>query len=759
MKRLFSSVWFGLFCLVLPQWASAQIFVPDHEFAPPPDHRRIIPYHWAPIEVASTKIAAQIHDTIASTIVEQEFYNPNGQPMEGSFLFPIPRGAQLDKFTMDIDGKQVDAELLGAGKARGIYEDIVRRMKDPALLEYAGRDLLKVHIFPIPAQGRKRLTFSYSQVLKTDAGLASYVYPLNTEKFSAQPLKNVSLKIELDSKQALKAIYSPSHTVEIHRSGSHHATVEFTARDTRSEADFELYYKPEQGDFGVNLMANKIEGRDGYFLLLVSPGIETGKSKVMPKDVVFVLDTSGSMAGNKLNQAKKALQFCVENLNDEDRFEIIRFSTEVEPLYRQLKNVSAESRREAQDFIKYLRPDGSTAIDDALKQALAMRPENSERPYVVIFLTDGLPTIGETDEGRIVSHVKDHADHARIFCFGIGMDVNTHLLDKVAEETRAATEYVLPEEDIEAKVSSFFAKIKEPVLSNPTLQFPKSVHVTKLYPAPLPDLFKGGQLVLAGRYTGSGNGTIVLEGMVNGVKKQFSYDVKFPEESLDYEFVPRLWATRRVGYLMDEIRLHGENPETREEVTDLARKYGIVTPFTSYLIVEDEKRKNVPLASQSFRRLQTDSAARAKAKDQYGNFKKEKVGQNAIANAQTGNLFKNAENAQALSTPLAAAPPMPVMTGKTSYSRTPLPGQTAAKMPMSQATPQSQFAGGKTFYQNNGWVDSEVQNLNGAKPVRIQFNSKPYFEFLAANASAAPWLALGNSVQFVLGGKVYEIYP
>jgi Ca-activated chloride channel family protein len=232
-----------------------------------------------------------------------------------------------------------------------------------------------------------------------------------------------------------------------------------------------------------------------------------------------------------LEQAKKAIGFCVENLNDGDRFEVLRFATEVEPLFDKLTDANKDNRSHALTFIKDTKPIGGTAIDDALRKALALRPDKGERPFIVIFLTDGRPTVGNTRENDIVENVKKAGGgNVRVFCFGIGHDVNTHLLDKITEETRAFSQYVLPEEDIEVKVSTFFTKIKEPVLASPKILFPESVRVTKLYPSPVPDLFKGEQLVLAGRYSGSGDGAIRIEGTVSGETKTFAYDVKFADE-------------------------------------------------------------------------------------------------------------------------------------------------------------------------------------------------------------------------------------
>lgn len=726
------------------------------------------PYAFAPLEVSYVKANARINDQVAVTTVDQEFFNPNSARLEGTFVFPIPKGAHVNKFTMEIDGKEVEAELLSADKARRIYEDIVRKLKDPALLEYAGRDVFKVRIFPIEPNSRKRIRLSYTQLLKSDDGLVSYVLPLSTEKFSAKPIKNISVKVELETKRPLKSIYSPSHAVEVKRHGANSATARYEASDVQPDADFALYFAPEKDELGVNLLTYRASGEDGHFLLLASPGMDVREKQVIPKDVAFVLDTSGSMAGKKLEQAKKALLFCVENLNDNDRFEIIRFSTEVEPLFDKLVEAKSQNRSKAEEFIKQLKPIGGTAIDDALKQALALRKGLEDRPFVVVFLTDGRPTIGTTDEDEIVAGVKRRGDgRTRVFCFGIGTDVNTHLLDRIAEDTRAFSQYVLPEEDIEVKVSSFFSKIKEPVLANPSLKFTGEIRATKLYPSPLPDLFKGEQLVLVGRYSGKGDSAVVVEGSVNGAAKKFTYEVKFPEESSESDFIPRLWATRRVGYLLDEIRLHGENAELRDEVTELARRYGIVTPYTAYLILEDETHREVPASLRSLQTFERDRGARDESAKVWHEFKNDSGGEKAVADSLSGNALKLADasapamanNGQAFYRRYGfAGSSGPVSAGMPAGSKNTPSAETAQGRLMQYAN-QSQFVAGKNFFQNDSqWTDSAVQKNQDAKRVRIQFGSPEYFEFATKNTNALPWLALGQDVQFVFEKKVYQIY-
>jgi Ca-activated chloride channel family protein len=726
---------------------------------------------FSPLEVESVKVKTRITDQVAVTFIDQEFHNPNNARLEGTFVFPVPKGAQLDKFTMDIDGKQVEAELLGSDKARRIYEDIVRKAKDPALLEYAGRDLFKVRIFPIEPNSRKRITLSYTQLLKSDDNLVSYTLPLNTDKFSSKPIKSVSVKVELETKRPLKSIYSPSHSVEVKRHGDTRATAGYEASNVQTGEDFALFFAPEKDEIGVNLVTHKTGDEEGYFLLLASPGVETRQRRSIPKDVVFVLDTSGSMAGKKLEQAKKALLFCVENLNEADRFELVRFSTEVEPLFEKLVDASKANRTKAEEFIQGLKPMGGTAIDDALKKALEIKGEGAadgRRVSVVIFLTDGRPTIGTTDEEQILTAAKKRDEgHTRVFSFGIGTDVNTHLLDKLSENARGFTQYVLPEEDIEVKVSSFFSKIKEPVLANPSVKFTGGIRATKLYPSPLPDLFKGEQVVLAGRFTGKGDCAVVLEGMVDGERKTFTYEVNFSERDSDHAFIPRLWATRRVGYLLDEIRLHGENSELKDEATELARKYGIVTPYTSYLIVEDEARREVPVTLRSFNDLGRDREALGEASRTWGEFRANRAGDAAVADAMAGAALKAAEAPTAIDE--AARKRFMQRYGLSSMGGTAPAAAPATGLPapvvnepaqrLMQYSQQGQFVGGKNFFQNDKqWIDPDVQKNQNAKRVRIQFASAEYFELAAKHPATQQWLALGQNVQFFFNNTIYDVY-
>jgi Ca-activated chloride channel family protein len=799
MKRFTSLLAVALTLACLPAQGVGLIVVDEAHWQPHPPPPELIPPGWphpprpprpmppiisrphvfSPLQLELCKADVQIKDQLAVTTLEQEFRNPNSQRIEGTFLFPVPKGAHLDRFSMEIDGERVEAELLDADKARRIYQDIVRRAKDPALLEYDGQDVFRVRIFPIEGNAKKRITIRYTQLLELDNGLVGYALPLNTAKYSSTPIKTLSVTVRLDSRVPIKTLYSPTHTVEIKHAGGRRATVGYEGADLQPDHDFALYFSTDRDEVGINLMPSRDNDNDGYFLLLASPGVDIVDAEVVPKDVAFVLDTSGSMAGRKLEQARKALQFCIENLNDDDRFEVVRFSTEVDALFGELADATRSNRDQATEFVGGLKPIGGTAIDEALKKALTLQnlslaPSNGRgddrgevrepttRPFVIIFLTDGLPTVGVTSEDRILDNVQDRSDgKVRVFCFGIGTDVNTHLLDKITEHTRATSQYVLPDEDLEVKVSNFYSKIKDPVLANPVVRFGGGTRVSMLHPSELPDLFRGEQLVVVGRYDGHGNAGIVLEGTVNGKKRVFERNVHFPKRNGEHDFIPRLWANRRVGYLLDQIRLHGENKELKDEVTELARQYGIVTPYTAYLILEDEDRRRVPASAQSLQPLREDPLAREQVQRVGVNYGKEVSGDLAVnaarANASIRSASSLADSSSGLheaAKAVAFAPALASTSGDTGIS---VSGQPLiASGPLSQ---QSQSVGGRTFYLNAGrWVDSQVQHAPKAKRVKFQFGSDEYFKFAAANAEARSWLAQGANVEFVLKGTIYEVF-
>ena len=279
LRPFLTCAMFAAFLLVRAGLARADGFIVVRE---PPTNP--VPGHFAfaPLNVTYHRVTVDINEHVATTTVDQEFHNPNNRQLEGTYLFPLPPGAHIDKFSMDVNGTMTQAELLDAAKARGIYEEIVRKYRDPALLEYTGRDAFKARIFPIEPNSRKRVIIKYTQVLKGDTGTVEYTYPLNTEKFSARPLENVSVKVNLACNAPIKSLYSPSHDVEIRREGEPKATIGYEERNVRPDTDFKLIFSRGTSPVGVDLLTYRNSPDDGYFLLLASPGIESSASAPGP---------------------------------------------------------------------------------------------------------------------------------------------------------------------------------------------------------------------------------------------------------------------------------------------------------------------------------------------------------------------------------------------------------------------------------------------------------------------------------------------
>jgi len=535
-------------------------------------------------------VTITIQDGVATTHVDQAFRNSTGRDLEGQYLFPLPPGAVVSSFTMWVDGQVLEGRILEAGEARAIYEDYVRRAIDPALLEYVGRNTLSAQIFPVPAGGERRIEITYSEILTPEFGLYRYHYPLDTERFSAQPLERVSIRVELATSAPLAAVYSPTHDLLVERSGTNAAAVSYAASRILPTQDFVLYYSVQAAEVGMTLLSYRAPGEDGFFLLLVNPPDLSATAAAIPKDLVLVLDRSGSMTGEKIAQAKEALRFILSNLNPNDRFAVIAFNDSREALATNLEPVTPEAVSRATSWGAGIEATGSTDIDAALRLALSLF-ETNDRPRFLIFLTDGEPTVGEMNPSAIARNAQaSNGTSARMFVFGVGYDVNTVLLDQLAEENRGTTNYVLPGENLEASLSAFYRKIASPVLANTTLAL-EGVATYDLFPRVLPDLFRGTQLLVLGRYRDGGECRVTVSGMAAGVATAYTTLQTFSDTDLRTSFLPRLWAGRKIAYLLDQIRLYGEKDELVDEVVSLSKRYGIITPYTSFLVDESVQGK------------------------------------------------------------------------------------------------------------------------------------------------------------------------
>lgn len=689
-----------------------------------------------PLHVVRHDVRVEISEQLATTTVDQEFYNPNPSRLEGYYLFPIPAGATIRDFSMWIDGRETRAELLDAVKARSIYEDIVRRLRDPALLEYDGRGVFKMRVFPIEPYGKKRIKISYYEVLEKSNGSIAYSYPLGTEKFSAKAIPEVSIELHIRSAVPLAGIHCPTHPVTIERPSPKRARVRYLSRNSLPDTDFKVFITPASGRFGLSLLTYRPRGQEGVFFFSASPNSGGADSDVAEKDITFVVDTSGSMAGRSLEQAQNAILYCLGRLNRGDRFNVIRFATEAEALFPGLTAAAGANLRRAEQFVHQWQAGGGTNCEEALQTALAAAG-TAQRPRLVVLVTDGKPTIGATDEEALLRIIaRANPGQLRVFPVAIGSDINTHLLDKLSEQTRTFRTYITAGENIESGIARFYDKIRSPVLSDIRLTFSGHVNARQIYPKDLPDLYRGSALTVVGRYRGSGPATITLHGRVNSRIEKFTFHANFPAFDHSHDFLLPLWAARRVGFLLDEIRLHGENRELVDEVVRLARQYGIVTPYTSYLIVEDEKirRDRGDLAERDMTLGQSMAASPALAQKHSEAFAdmKDKSGKGSVRASSELQKLNQAQTAS-----------------ETRSSDSHFQDQDR----------QVKIVQGKAFYLSNGvWTDARIQAAVKLPVTRIVFASNDYFALLKKQPELAQIMALGRHVRFVTSGHVIDIF-
>ena len=737
-------VFFGLLAAVS---ANAQgVIVPRRCSIPRCPQPRPIPVPLPnALPVKSIKLDTKIENQVATTHVEQVFRNDTAYTLEGTYFFPIPETASIKEFAIWENGKKLVGEVRSREEARRIYDEIVRQQRDPGLLEYAGKDLFQASIFPIPPNSDKKLELVYSQILNADSGTAAYRYPLGTGKNlwrrqnsdieirnGNKPEQNfgtVSGKIEIIGREALRNIYSPSHQIEVNKNGELRATISFET--TSNNNDFQLFYGMSDNDFGMSLITYREPGKDGYFLMTLSPKDNLSERELVNKDIVFVLDTSGSMAdAGKIDKARSALLFGIRNLREGDRFNVINFAGEEHLMEANLIKADKAGITRGIEFVEDLKPTGGTNINDSLKAALRQF-DSSSRPKMLVFLTDGLPTVGESDADKIVANAQEiKVANLRMFPFGVGYDVNTRLLDLLATKNGGLAEYVEPKEDLEVKVSNFFSKVNSPVLTDMKLDF-GSVETDLTYPRELNVMFKGSQIVLIGRYKNDEdieNAALKLTGKTGDRTRQFEYfNLKFPKRADKNDFLPRLWASRRVGWLVEQVRNNGENKELKDEIIELGTRYGIVTPYTSYLAT-DGSITNLPLNGRTAQDLRSRPSPSVALKSDSG--------RGAVQMSRQQNRMQSNVS---------------VMEADKNKSE--------SEEIFVRNTRENQYVGTKNFVQeNNVWVDSEVAANKNLPEIKIKFASDEYFDLIAKERDLAKYLALGEEVAVVWKGKVYRIF-
>jgi len=550
------------------------------------------------IERIRSAVQVNVSGRVARVTVEEWFRNAGPTMDEGMYHFPLPGEAVFSSYSLWQGDQELRGEAMDAAQARSIYETIVRQKRDPALIELAGNGLIRARVFPINPGETRKITLKYTQMLDR-AGEAWRFRYLGDRGRQVAPR---SFQMAIDSAARFSDPYSPTHQVQTSRNGNH---IDVTLADGAAGGDFELLLPLARGLVGMSLVTQHPAGEDGYFMLLLAPGA-AAQSEALRRDLVAVIDVSGSMSGEKMAQAKQALTQLTGSLRESDRFRLVAFSGGVRRYASGWTSATAANRSDAATWIRSLEAEGGTNIAGALTEAFAEAPD-AEALGVVVFLTDGQPSVGESDPERIAERAEQGRGRFRVFSFGVGDDVNTYLLDRLTERARGTTEYVRPGENIEQAVGALAAKVASPVLTDLALSATPGVELYDLQPGSLPDLFAGDEMVVFGRYRGAGSAggerTVSVRGRRNG--RDESFQTTLADREGDARYIEQLWAARKAGALSREIRMRGQTKELIDALKQLALRYGILTEYTAYLVQEPnivarrdmERQRPVPAAA------------------------------------------------------------------------------------------------------------------------------------------------------------------
>lgn len=579
----------------------------------------------ATVQIARVDVRTHIVERLATTVLEISLVNPTSSRLESQLLIPVPNGAVVRSFDFLGQLKQMDVRILPRAEAERIYRDLVARMKDPALLEFAGQSFVQSSVFPVEPASTQKLRVVYENLLNADGNRIDYVVP-RTESLEYKVPWTIEAIIE--SKSPIATLYSPSHAIE---TMWHTATpvngksTPATTSSTKATVRVSTASASQPGPFRLSILGNRdgmsaslVAAPDaktggGYFLLLAgAPNADrNAKRDQQKREVTLVIDRSGSMHGEKIEQVREAGLQVLAGLGEGEAFNIIDYQTGVDQFAPQPVVKTRETELAGRAYLKALQPGGGTNMHEALKMALDAAPVPGTLP-IVLFLTDGLPTVGQTSEIAIRDLLKStNPHHRRVFTFGVGVDVNTPLLEAVALESRATSSFVLPKENVEVKVADLFKRLSGPVLTDPVLQVvradgsPAMGRVQDLMPARLPDLFEGDQLVVLGKYIGTEPLEFKLRGNYLGTPREFTYRFDLGKSSTENSFVPRLWASRRIAILVDAVRRLGadststisttaspvpaNDPRFKElvdEIVRLSTDFGILTEYTAFLALE-----------------------------------------------------------------------------------------------------------------------------------------------------------------------------
>jgi Ca-activated chloride channel family protein len=573
------------------------------------------------LPLVSQKISVEINNQVAVTRLEQIFYNPHNSTIHPNIRFPVHEGASVQSFSLtDSDGKVYKGEIEESNQAEQKFNQARNEGKVAAIAVKKQPGVFETSIGSIAPESRATVIIEYGEILTYKSGQIKYNLPFNISDWQKTSLDQVSVEITIKDQKEITAINSPSHDIYAEKIENDDWKATFERSSFVPQKDFVLTYEVKADEMVTNFLAARTEAeKDGYFILMLSPQEIIEQQDIANRDIVFVMDTSGSMGGNKLAQTQEAFNFFVDKLNDADRFAIVDFASHVKTWENELMPVSYENRIKAKNYIKRLQARGGTNIYDSIHKALEFFEPDQKRTQTIVFLTDGEASSGIRNTDRIVKDFTDsNKINVRTFTLGVGRGVNKKLLGQLALENRGEAIYLEPRANLDQQLKGFYQSISTPLLVDLALDF-KKIEVSEIYPKELPNIYKGTQLIVTGRYKNSGESKITLTGKLNSEKKNFEINANFIEKSSQQNlFVPRYWARAKANELLKEIKSYGEKPELKEEVIRLSKKYQFATPYTSFVTVA---QKQVPQIAAKPRQKPANRSSYQSAA--YANIKKQ----------------------------------------------------------------------------------------------------------------------------------------
>jgi Ca-activated chloride channel family protein len=540
------------------------------------------------LEIKEHTVEVTFNNGVVVTNVNQVFVNTESRQVEALYTFPVPEGASVANFSMWIDGKEMVGEVVEKERAREIYNSYKQRRRDPGLLEQTDFRTFEMRIFPIAPRAEQRVQITYYQELSVDDDWATYVYPLATATrtdVDSRTRGRFALTLDVRSEIPIQSVTSPSHADEFvtarHADSYWQASLETTGGDLNR--DVVLAFKTERARTGLDLVASRELGEDGFFQLTFTAGDELNGS-VGGMDYVFVLDVSGSMARDgKLSLSRRSAGAFVEELGEDDRFDLMSFNVAPETLFRSLRPATAEARAEALEFLSSRQARGGTVLQPALQVAYDYK--DADRPLNVVILSDGMTE--QRERAVLLQMSSRRPAGTRVFCIGVGNDVNRPLLSQVAEEAGGLAAFVSRSDDFERQARAFRRKLLRPAASNVQIDI-EGVGVYDVEPEPLPDLFHGSPLRLYGRYRDAGTAQVRIRADIGGEMLDTTVELDFPNEDPGNPEIERMWAWHRIQRLQRDGDRQGTRSNVTGEIVRLGEAFSIVTEYTSFLVLEND---------------------------------------------------------------------------------------------------------------------------------------------------------------------------